>query len=71
MELKIFSFLPNGNGENSVYIVDTNKENAIKRIEEYIKNNKQEKNPEWYGWGTKYYECIEHNINEIILNDNC
>lgn len=71
MDLKIFSFLPYGNGQSSIYIVDTSKENAMERITQYIRNNKLENNHKFLGWGPDFYDCIENEITDIILNDNC
>ncbi len=66
-ELKLYAWQPQGHGECSFFVMAVSKKDAIKAVDEHIKDI-----DEYYkgGWGTDYYELTVLDELEVIDNDN-
>lgn len=67
--MKLYSFCPSGHGELSFYIIAKSKEDAIKRIKAYIKDNNLDEY-DYYGFGTDYYQITVTEPNCVLTSCN-
>lgn len=69
--MKLFAFRPDGHGQQSFFVVAKDELEARERVTQHIiKHYGAGFGYDVEGWGTDYYSMTEHEITEVIENDN-